>query len=324
VSKLRHKYLTVDGGQVAAGDGVRVFSISELEQETGFPRTTIHYYLKLGLLPPVQMRGRGPGFYVEAHLNRLLEIRSFKEDGLTLDEMRRRLASEKDSGASHLDLPASQSRALRKLILDAATDEFAANGYRRAHLADIVAACNISTVTLYRFFPSKRDLFVNVVESKVVRVIERTEGHLRKEPDLVRRHIIRVRSWLYAGNLSGRVVTFLREEALGADEETRALAMETYRKLAEPIATDLRTLRGRGPGLLAASDELMAYLLLGGWEDSAMRVSWDGTYTLTDYLEVNLQAFLLVKAAYSGQYDVSEEYASYAPLIAELARVSST
>jgi len=59
------------------------YTIEELSELTGFTRRTIRYYVQEGLLEPPAGRGRG-GFYYDSHLNKLLQIKSLQENGLSL------------------------------------------------------------------------------------------------------------------------------------------------------------------------------------------------------------------------------------------------
>ena len=59
------------------------YTIEELSELTGFSRRTIRYYIQEGLLEPPAGRGRG-GFYYDSHLQKLRQIKSFQNRGLTL------------------------------------------------------------------------------------------------------------------------------------------------------------------------------------------------------------------------------------------------
>lgn len=52
----------------------------------------------------------------------------------------------------------------RDAILDAATEEFAANGYEGSSLNQIIAAAGISKGAMYYYFDDKYDLFMTVME----------------------------------------------------------------------------------------------------------------------------------------------------------------
>jgi hypothetical protein len=81
---------------------------------------------------------------------------------------------------------------------------------------------------------------------------------------------------------------------------------------------DLQDLRHNAGTRLPASDELMAYGLLGGVENIVMRASWDDRYSRTDVLWSTLCMFLAVQALYSGRLDMRAEFERYAEAVDRL------
>ncbi|MBC7294255.1 MAG: TetR family transcriptional regulator [Thermoleophilia bacterium] len=294
--------------------------IAELEEQSGFPRSAIYHYQRLGLLPPVHRSGGSPAIYGPAHLQALREIRALKEAGLSLNEIHSRLKAARESAREESrELAARQSEATRRRILEAAARCFASKGYRGARLTDIVAKAGISLNTFYRHFAGKRELFVQVVENLIERALARAEPEIAAEPDFAKRHLIRASSFLSLRNISPEMLTFVRAEFLGADAETRNLFLRIYQELARYMMNDLRELRALAPVPPRASDEMMAYALLGVKEDSAMRLSWDQDYTVEDYLWTNLEMILAVQSVYLGPIDIAREREKYASFVAELA-----
>ena len=57
---------------------IRVLSIGDLERVSGVPRTTIHYYLRLGLLPRPQKTAASRSLYTDEHVEILREIAELK------------------------------------------------------------------------------------------------------------------------------------------------------------------------------------------------------------------------------------------------------
>jgi AcrR family transcriptional regulator len=56
----------------------------------------------------------------------------------------------------------------RQLLLQAAAEEFAANGYEGASIARILEGSGFSKGSLYYYFEDKRDLYTTVVQDRVV------------------------------------------------------------------------------------------------------------------------------------------------------------
>ena len=59
----------------------------------------------------------------------------------------------------------------RALILDAAGQEFQANGYEVTCIADVAERAGVSTKTLYRLIPTKADLFASVIADRIGRFV---------------------------------------------------------------------------------------------------------------------------------------------------------
>jgi AcrR family transcriptional regulator len=57
----------------------------------------------------------------------------------------------------------------RQLIIEAAAQEFQANGYAAAGMCAVAARAGVSTKTLYRLIPTKADLFRSVVSDRIGR-----------------------------------------------------------------------------------------------------------------------------------------------------------
>lgn len=71
-------------------DGERGLTITELADETGVTRRTIHYYVASGLLPASGGDGRNAR-YGQGHVDRLRLIRELQREHLPLAEIRQRL-----------------------------------------------------------------------------------------------------------------------------------------------------------------------------------------------------------------------------------------
>ena len=70
----------------------KTYSIAELERLSGFPRRTIHFYVRERMISPASSKG-GPARYGEDHLLRLQMIRVLQSSHLRLDGIREALDS---------------------------------------------------------------------------------------------------------------------------------------------------------------------------------------------------------------------------------------
>ena len=66
------------------------YTIQELCDQTGLPRRTIHFYSQQGIIPPPQGAGVG-SYYTEIHLVKLRLVPLLRQDGLRLDQIRKKL-----------------------------------------------------------------------------------------------------------------------------------------------------------------------------------------------------------------------------------------
>jgi len=71
----------------------KTFSIDELQALTDVPRRTIRYYIELGLLEGAEGETRAAR-YTQRHLETLLQIRRYTNEGVALSHVKRRLEQE--------------------------------------------------------------------------------------------------------------------------------------------------------------------------------------------------------------------------------------
>jgi AcrR family transcriptional regulator len=64
----------------------------------------------------------------------------------------------------------------RALIIEAAREEFQANGYAATNIVNVAQRASVSTKTLYRLIPTKAELFKSVVTERIGRFVQ--ESHL--------------------------------------------------------------------------------------------------------------------------------------------------
>ena len=110
--------------------------IGELARQAGVTHRTIHYYERIGLLPPAQRAPAGHRRYDEDVVGRLHRIAAFKNLGLSLDEIAEVLNAtdgpQADPAASHRALAA-----LKRHLAQAETRMRALFSLRQALVADI-------------------------------------------------------------------------------------------------------------------------------------------------------------------------------------------
>jgi len=68
--------------------------------------------------------------------------------------------------------PRRSAQQRRRLILQSAQAVFAANTYAKVGTADLAKAAGISEPALYRYFPSKKELFISTIKASGARLLE--------------------------------------------------------------------------------------------------------------------------------------------------------
>lgn len=109
----------------------------------------------------------------------------------------------------------------REEILDAATELFAEHGYSDAVTQELVERLGVGKGTVYRHFPSKRDLFLASVDRVMRRLREHIDARIRLVDDPVDRIAVAVRSFLEFFELHPRYVELLAQERALFKDRTR-------------------------------------------------------------------------------------------------------
>ena len=302
---------------------MRSLTITELEEATSVPRSTIYFYVREGLLPTAQKAAASRAIYAESHVDLLKEIARLKAEGWPLRIIKERLAPQVASvRAFDVDLVAEQAEQTRQSILVAAARLFARKGYKRTRVADIIKEVGVTPPVFYSHFPSKRELFVESFGVFVGWMRGFVEPQLDAEPDAAARDLRRVHGYFGVQALSPDLMSLVRSEALHEDGDIRKVVERSYKDMTEGTLADLVRLREERGTILPTADELVAFGLLGGVENIVMRASWDERYSKRDVLWTTLCLFLAVQALYTGRLDLGGELARYAELVDRLAKAA--
>jgi TetR/AcrR family transcriptional regulator len=73
----------------------------------------------------------------------------------------------------------------KKQILKSAVTVFAKSNYRSAKVVDIAAEVDISEAMVYKYFPTKKSIFLNILEHMSARIITFWKEEVEKEPDAI-------------------------------------------------------------------------------------------------------------------------------------------
>jgi AcrR family transcriptional regulator len=156
-------------------------SIRDVVERTGVPVTTIHHYVRTGVMPPPHRECANRFTYDESHVLALQLIRVLRQRQIPLsvigqvlpelmaadEQLRAEIWARILAAPSKTTSPAAD--AVMQRVLEAATREFSRHGYADANVASISEAAGLAKGSLYRLFPSKESLFLATAEAVVAR-----------------------------------------------------------------------------------------------------------------------------------------------------------
>lgn len=141
-------------------------SISELSELADVPKSTIKFYIRKDLLPKPKKTAHTRGNYSQKHLNRLNLIKKIQKEGdMSLNKIREILKLvDADQQAEHFDVAESPFNKKAEII-QSSTTLFHQKGYETVTITDITATAKISRASFYKYFKSKKDLFLAYIQT---------------------------------------------------------------------------------------------------------------------------------------------------------------
>jgi AcrR family transcriptional regulator len=270
--------------------------IAELARVSGIGRSTIHFYLGVGLLPPPTRRGPKLHLYGPQHVRRLRALSELRASGASIDELKRRFARRSRATAAPPERRTRARRArggsrddtLRAMIRSVAARAFVASGYDAVRVSDLAREIGVSKTTFYACYATKSDLFVDCLDHLRLVVIGPAERATigPTTPFADELHARAAAVLAHAGPY--RMMTSLLAEAAerGDDELARRARHARHRMItgAQPMFE-----RAIAAGACRRIDpELLAYLSWGALMAAAERLALDDRYRAADVLEVLL------------------------------------
>jgi AcrR family transcriptional regulator len=299
---------------------VRALTITELERESGVPRRTIYYYVRLGLLPEAQKASRTRALYTDDHLSLLRTIEELRAEGLRPAAIRAHLAGRLEAaGELEVDLVARRDEEVRDSILSTATRRFARKGYKGTRMADLVAELGITPQLLYQHFATKRELFVACYRVAVHYMAGVITPHVAPQGDPAARLVW----YMYADEGIKAFAPHMFALALEAsqhDVAARRDMREAYERIFRELIADLRRLR-RSDLEPPISDELISHGMMGAFQQMLARAAPDDQYSWREVTRHTLGLFLLLLSAYTGKQDLGALLAPYDALLTEIAEM---
>jgi len=263
--------------------------INELVKKSGVPRTTIHYYLREGLLHPPHKTGRTTAVYDESHLEKLKLIDELKNGNrLPISFLKEQVDKAKESPDSVEDYDATRTVRTNKEksrkheeIVKAAIRVFSRLGYHKTKVSDIAGELKISTGSFYLYFQNKRDLFIDVIDQVFKAIIGEAAVAIKGEDDYFERMRIRGRVFFENYTRYNEILNQLRAEIASEEDWPREKLKNIYHKLTDPVIREIKDAIVRGQ-VRPIDPELFAYCLTGLIEIASFRLSLDKKYTYED------------------------------------------
>ncbi len=266
--------------------------IKDLIEKSGIPRSTIHYYLRQGLLHPPIKTGHTMAYYDDTHLESLKQIQHMKNElGMSIGSIRKQLKKMISNRATLSQLLATDPEITADMIglrdrriqetMDAAIQVFTEKGYHNTKIKDIAEALGISTSTFYIYFKNKRDLFIAVVDDVIKKVLGSTAESIKKEKDYQKRLRLRMEAFFNNYIRYSEILYQLRAEMSHEKTWPKQTIHKMYHQLTKPIIRETKQAIKEGE-IRPIDPDLFAYALTGLIEAMSMRTTMDKKYKLED------------------------------------------
>ena len=271
--------------------------IKELEEKSGVPRTTIHFYLRQGLLHPPHKTGRTMAYYDESHTKRLKEIQALKKGArVPISVLKEQVGAE---GSEKVSIPAKympftndydadkpvattkEKKRKQQEIIRHAIEIFSHKGYHQTKISDITNSMKISTGTFYLYFQNKRDLFIEVVDDVFNHIVGEAAVAIKGESDFLEK--LKIRGYVFYENYSrySEILSQLRAEMASEDTWPAKKIKKIYHALTKPVIREIQ--EAIEAGIIRKIDpDLAAYALTAQIEMMSLRLSLDDKYTIDD------------------------------------------
>jgi AcrR family transcriptional regulator len=245
------------------------FRIGEVESLTGFSRSTIHYYLQMGLLHPLEKKqsdsktkgktGKTMAYYDQQHIRKLKQISKLKQQGLSLFAIQKKVSDQTESGSSQRQVnkvtPSEKTQKLpqriqgiktRHNILQLATQMFKEKGYNRTKINDLISQLNIGKGSFYFFFKNKKELFLECTPGIFEALFSRGWEKILQENDPQKRLDLRIQTVMPVRKEFSAIIKLSMEVLNEDDPNLRSLGKQIILSIREPIEADLSKLIEKG------------------------------------------------------------------------------
>lgn len=266
----------------------RLLRISDLERITGIKRSTIHYYLRKGILSPPHRTGKTMAYYNNRHVEELGQIRELQENGLPLAMIKE--IKERPEGLKR-PWDNGQFRSTGKLssdkkgkIIQQAVQVFASKGYHKTRISDITKPLGLGHGTFYLYFPSKKAMFIECVDQVFQTMFSGVWERIKHEKDPLKR--LRMRGELVLKHHPEFLdILHVLHGTIEDDPRLEAKRKEIYASIAKTVQRDID--KAIECGLLPPiNSEVTSYILVGWLETVNLLLNDKKGYTVDNILDI--------------------------------------
>ena len=249
----------------------------------------------------------------------LWKIGELKHRGYSLPDIKLALATELEHARENeVDLAELENGRMRAEIIEAASQEFEANGYKATHVMTIIQKMGINPHIFYRHFPSKFDLLLESFKASAPLPLDGAPQGFVDNSEIGENVVRGLSSDSRWTHLSGALTEAIRAESPLPPETARHVA-QVWDAIIINVLRDFQRARGPGVAPPPVSEELLAYSMFGAYRSTTMRASWDDTYSAEDLMRAQLFLFFALIAAVSGEVDLRPRLEKYGPTLGEAA-----
>lgn len=273
-------------------------TIAELEQKTGMKRSTIHHYIRCGLLHEPYRTSQTMAYYNEGHLQKLEMIQKIKAEFLKtakttrvpLDYIKTRI-EDADMEEQHRPMVRTypeqkrtkNQRKKRDEIVEIAMSLYSKKGFYRTSVRDITKKAGISSPTFYHYFPDKRELFMVVIDHVINEWREKSATILAQEMHPTKRTLFMFRTFQEHYPRVGEILNYLRAGVITGDMWAQNQLKHVYNVLMENILKLITAGIERGT-IRQVNPALMSYFLFMIDEAAVQKAALDNQYSIKELM----------------------------------------
>lgn len=260
----------------------RPLKISDLEKISGIGRSTIHYYLREGLLSQPRRTGATMAYYHVGHVEELRRIRELQEEGYPLaiikDMKDGSRGWKKDTVEETAPFVDRKTQIMKKAV-----EVFARKGYHKARISDITRAVGLGHSTFYLYFPSKKVLFIECVDQVFQAMFSGVWEKIKHEKDPLKR--VRMRGEVVLKSYPQFIdILQVLHGTVEDDPRLEAKRKEIYASVAKTVQRDI--VKAVEEGLIKpVNTEIASYMMVGWLETAPLLMGQGKDYTPDDLLD---------------------------------------